>query len=198
MIELGEIFSVHRGQVTGSNETWIAAPGHTTLPDRFLFPTVTKAKDLIAAGAELLDSSRLRRVIDLPTSLDELPPEEREQIDLFLQCAKDADIDAGYVASHRRAWWSVGLREPAPILCTYMARRPPQFTLNTAGARHINIAHGLYPRVQISETDLRRVVAWLNDNVTTNAGRMYAGGLAKFEPREIERIKIPALGDIGK
>lgn len=39
----------------------------------------------------------------------------------------------------------MGLKEPAPVLCTYMARRPPQFTLNLCGARHINIAHGLYP-----------------------------------------------------
>jgi adenine-specific DNA-methyltransferase len=40
----------------------------------------------------------------------------------------------------------VRLRPPAPILATYMARRPPAFVHNLAGARHVNIDHGLYPR----------------------------------------------------
>ena len=87
----------------------------------------------------------------------------------------------------------VGLKAPAPVLCTYMARRPPQFTLNTCGARHINIAHGLYPREPMADGVLSRLVTWLNENVNTGSGRTYAGGLTKFEPKEIERLRIPTL-----
>ena len=38
------------------------------------------------------------------------------------------NADQSHVARHRRAWWSVGLKAPAPILCTYVARRPPAFS----------------------------------------------------------------------
>src|SRR5690606_17781640 len=104
-----------------------------------LFPSVTRAREVIAAGGELADASGLRRVIDLPRELDVFDRAERKRIDAFLGVARKAGVHEGYIARHRGAWWSVGLREPAAILATYMARRPPAFALNTARARHLNV-----------------------------------------------------------
>ncbi len=192
-IELGELFRVHRGQVTGANSIWIDGDHANALPERVKLPAVTKAKDLIQAGAHLQSAEILKRVIDLPPELDEFTAEEQQRISEFLLWARMQGGDQGYVARHRKAWWSVGLKVPAPILCTYMARRPPQFTLNSCDARHINIAHGLYPREQLPEPLMSRLVAWLNKNINTGSGRTYAGGLTKFEPKEIERLRIPNL-----
>ncbi len=192
-IELGELFRVHRGQVTGANGIWIASEHAQGLPDRVKLPAVTKARDLIQAGSSLQSAEVLRRVIDLPVELDECTEEEMKGVSAFLAWAKAQGADQGYIAQHRKAWWSVGLKAPAPILCTYMARRPPQFTSNTCGARHINIAHGLYPREPLEAGVLGRLVTWLNGNVGTDSGRTYAGGLTKFEPKEIERLRIPSL-----
>lgn len=192
-IELGELFRVHRGQVTGSNDIWIAGERANELPDRVKLPAVTKAKDLIQAGAHLHSDEALRRVIDLPVELDNFTRDERKRIDVFLSWAKTQGADQSYIAQHRKAWWSVGLKAPAPILCTYMARRPPQFTLNACNARHINIAHGLYPREPLPADVMALLVAWLNVNISAGSGRTYAGGLTKFEPKEIERLRIPSL-----
>lgn len=192
-IELGELFRVHRGQVTGANSIWIAGEHARGLPDRVKLPAVTKARDLIEAGAHLRSSEVLRRVIDLPPDLDDFTSEERRRISAFLSWAKTQGADQSYIAQHRKAWWSVGLKAPAPILCTYMARRPPQFTLNACDARHINIAHGLYPREPLAVSTLPRLVQWLNENINTGSGRTYAGGLTKFEPKEIERLRVPSL-----
>jgi hypothetical protein len=85
----------------------------------------------------------------------------------------------------------VGLRTPAPILATYMARRPPAIVRNPADARHINIAHGLYPREPLSHSVLDRLANALRSSITVCEGRTYAGGLTKFEPREMERLMIP-------
>ncbi len=192
-IELGELFRVHRGQVTGANDIWIAGEHATGLPGRVLLPAVTKAKDLIEAGAMLRSAAVLRRVIDIPADLDEFTKAERQRISRFLAWAKAVGADQSYIAQHRKAWWAVGLKAPAPILCTYMARRPPQFTLNTCDARHINVAHGLYPRHPLDDRLMARLVTWLNKNINTGSGRTYAGGLTKFEPKEIERLRIPSL-----
>jgi len=192
-IELGELFRVHRGQVTGANSIWIAGGHAAGLPERVKIASVTKARDLIQAGASLPSDDVLRRVIDLPLDLDEFTQDERQRIDAFLMWAKTNGADQSYIARHRKAWWAVGLRAPAPILCTYMARRPPQFTLNACGARHINVAHGLYPREALAPDALVALVAWLNENINTGSGRTYAGGLTKFEPKEIERLRIPRL-----
>lgn len=192
-IELGELFRVHRGQVTGANDIWIAGEHAKNLPDRVKLPAVTKAKDLIAAGAHLHSAEVLRRVIDLPAELDDFTKEERRRISAFLSWAKLNGADQSYIAQHRKAWWSVGLKAPAPILCTYMARRSPQFTLNACDARHINIAHGLYPRQPLTDGVMAHLVTWLNKNISTGSGRTYAGGLTKFEPKEVERLRIPSL-----
>jgi adenine-specific DNA-methyltransferase len=197
-IELGELCRVHRGQVTGANRIWIEGPHSEGLPPSVLFPAVTRARELFRAGAILADSSGLRRVIDLPLDLDAFDRSVRRAIDRFLEKAKAMGADIGYVATNRRAWWSVRLREPAPILATYMARRPPAFVQNKAAVRHINIAHGLYPREPLTDVVLGRLANYLSKWTQCSQGRTYAGGLTKFEPREMERLPIPDLETLSR
>jgi adenine-specific DNA-methyltransferase len=194
-VELGEICRVHRGTVTGSNATWVTR-GDVRLPESVLFPAVTKARELFEAGEVLSDPASLRRVIDIPVDLDELEPDERTLVDRFIRQAQKASVHTGYIAAHRRAWWSVGLRDPAPILATYMARRPPAFVMNAANARHINIAHGLYPRQELPVHALQRLSQCLRRSISLSQGRMYAGGLTKFEPKEMERLPVPDLDSL--
>jgi SAM-dependent methyltransferase len=191
-IELGELFRVHRGAVTGANVVWIEGEHTRGLPDAYLLPTITRARELIEASPLLRSPQHLKRVLDLPVDLGEIDPAYRRALNRFLKWAEAYGAKDSYIAQHRRAWWSVCLREPAPIIVTYMARRPPCFVRNLAGARHLNIAHGLYPREPIAESLVKKIIAELNRTVRMESGRTYAGGLTKFEPREIERLTIPA------
>lgn len=191
-IELGELYRVHRGQVTGSNGVWIAGQHSEGLPPAVLFPAITRAREVIAAEGLLDDASGLRCVIDIPADLDELDHSDRLAVQRFLKRAKEMGANKGYIASHRKPWWAVGLRDPAPIISTYMARRPPAFAVNRADARHINIAHGLYPRVPLSGELQTALVQFMQKNISQHSGRTYAGGLTKFEPREMERLFVPS------
>ena len=144
------------------------------------------------AGEKLTTADRLRLVIDLPEQLDERTnPHDRYLVDAYLDRLRKVHVDQGYIASNRAAWWRVGLKPPAPILATYMARRPPAFVRNIARARHINIAHGIYPRTPMSARQLDFLVDSLNKVSSLDGGRVYSGGLTKFEPREMERIAVP-------
>lgn len=190
-VELGELCRVHRGAVTGRNATWVVRPGDADLPEAVLFPSVTRAREIFEAGGTLASAAHLRLVVDLPAELDVFDGQDRRRVERFIRAARRAGAHDGYIARTRRAWWSVGLRGPAPILATYMARRPPAFTRNLAGARHINIAHGLYPRLEMAEPVIARLVESLRRTVSVHDGRTYAGGLTKFEPREMERLAVP-------
>ena len=190
-IELGELCRVHRGQVTGANKVWVTTGNPAGLPGRFLFPAVTRASELFRAEGTLATAARLRSVIDLPADLGELAPAELALVTRFLAEAEAAGAAASYIACHRKPWWRVRLRAPAPILATYMARRPPAFVRNVAGARHVNIAHGLYPREPLPPAALDGLAAYLRRSVTPGQGRTYAGGLTKFEPGEMERLPVP-------
>lgn len=192
-VELGELCRVHRGTVTGANATWITGREDATLPAAVLFPAVTRARELFDAGARLESLDGLRCVIDLPEDLDELDSSERRAVERFLRAARADNVHEGYIARHRKCWWSVGLRSPAPIIATYMARRPPAFVRNPAGAHHINVAHGLYPREPMPAAILDRLADALSASVTTAGGRVYAGGLTKFEPGEMARLAVPSV-----
>lgn len=190
-VELGDICRVHRGAVTGANATWITEADDPALPAVALFPAVTRARELFDSGGVLANCDDLRTVIDLPVDLDELDPDDRLLAEQFLRFAEKNGARSSYIARHRKPWWSVRLRSPAPILSTYMARRPPAFVRNPAGARHVNVAHGIYPREPMAEATLDTLAASLRASVSTTQGRTYAGGLTKFEPSEMQRIPVP-------
>ncbi len=192
-VELGEICRVHRGAVTGANSTWITDADDPALPPEVLFPSVTRAIELLSAADGVLSSTRgLRAVIDLPADLDMFDKADRLHINRFLRSAERRGVRSGYIARNRNPWWTVGLRCPAPILATYMARRPPAFVRNLAGAHNINAVHGIYPREPMSAATLDALAVALRDAAPTAVGRIYAGGLLKFEPSEMARICVPS------
>lgn len=193
-VELGEMFKVSRGQVTGLNRVWVEGSDTPKLPPQFLLPAITDAADITRAKDQALISPKgLRRVVSLPRDLSDLDRRDKAAVERFLDWARSLGAHETYIAKHRSPWWSVSYgKRVAPIVMTYMGRRPPAFALNAVGAKLINVAHGLYPKQELNEEQLRRVVAWLNNNVSLDDGRVYAGGLTKFEPSEAMRILVPA------
>lgn len=189
---VGDLFRVSRGQVTGCNKAWVAGDEAANLPERFLIPCITGAREIFDAhqcgGIHTTDG--LKKVVALPKDLNSLPSAESAKVRRFLEWAKRQGADQSYVAQHRNPWWSVKLHDPAPIVCTYMARRPPAFVRNHAGARLLNIAHGLYPKVPLTDEELNQLCAELNRSVLLSDGRTYAGGLTKFEPSSVEDLVI--------
>ncbi len=191
-LSLGDFFRITRGQVTGMNEVWVATPETASLiPERYLVPCVTGAREIIDSGGVLWDRSKLHRVVDLPANLAELTASERKGVDRFLKLARERGADATYIAAHRKPWWHVGLKAAPSVIMTYMGRRPPVFARNACGAAVINVAHALYPTKPMQVRELDAIVGWLNNNVRVDEGRTYGGGLVKFEPKEAMRIRIP-------
>ena len=191
-VELGEVCRVRRGAVTGANGVWVTDACDGRLPQEYLLPCVTKAKELFnAVNARLVVADALRRLVALPINLDHIDANTRALIDEFLREAEALGAHGGFVACHRNAWWSVEIPEPAPILATYMARRPPAFVRNLVGARHLNVALGLYPLHPMTPDNLDLLAATLGRSVTLGEGRSYAGGLTKFEPSDLSRVLLP-------
>ncbi|MEG1834454.1 MAG: methyltransferase domain-containing protein, partial [Burkholderiaceae bacterium] len=192
-LEIGRVFQVRRGQVTGNNKVWVHGMSYAApLPEAVLTPCITRGRELLdLAEPELSSLTKLKRLITIPAHWQNaFKDEPARQIAEFLSWAQDQGVAEGYIASHRSPWYSVRLPKPAPIVMTYMARRAPRFVLNSAGAGLLNIAHGLYPRVEMAPAELRRAVVALNAASDVRAGRSYAGKLVKFEPSDAMRMKF--------
>ena len=120
-----------------------------------------------------------------------LAPALREAATELMDRARRMGADQSYIAQQRPAWHAVGMREPPLAFVSYMGRRPPVFQPNPYRVSYLNIAHGLYPRIPISTTDLQRVLNHLNTSTGLYSGRVYGGGLAKFEPSDVARLRLP-------
>ena len=192
-VPLGELFRITRGQVTGMNAAWVLPPDQALLPPSLVVPAVTRAREIIdGALGEAVGVASLKRVARLPQDLGELTGRDHTLAQAFVQRARALGADQSYVARHRLPWHFLDLRPPPALLVSYMGRRPPVFRSNPYGLTYLNIAHGLYPRQPMAAALLDRIVAYLNAAVDIHSGRVYGGGLVKFEPSDVARLTLPA------
>jgi hypothetical protein len=104
--------------------------------------------------------------------------------------------------SRRRPWWCTEARDAPAILFTYLSRGDPRFVLNEARAAALTTflaVRPLPPPRGLSAADWTVCLcAALNAPGTLASlaarSRSYGGRTRKIEPRELERIELPALG----
>lgn len=191
-VEVGELFRVTRGQVTGANDVYVLDADQRLLPPTLVRPAVTRAREIIDGQVLTREGSAgLRRVVDLPADLDGLDADARQAALAFIDRARAAGAHAGYVARSRKPWYAVAMRAAPAAFVSYMGRRPPVFAANPFAVSYINIAHGLYPRQALTPASLAVVLAHLNCSTDLRSGRVYGGGLAKFEPSDVARLRVP-------
>lgn len=194
MVPLGSLARVHRGVVTGDNAFWVRRPDDLDgIPDTLTVPVIAHAREITGECMAQSSPESLGRLIVIPEDTGELDPASYEAARDIIAQGESRGVDAGYVARHRRKWWSIRPPQPPAILMTYMGRGKPTFVVNRRRLPMLNVVHGLYPRVDMTPKALDRLAAFLNESVDTAGGRTYCGGLVKFEPREAEAIMVPAL-----
>lgn len=196
-VPLGSLARVHRGVVTGNNAFWVRSREAVgDIPSELWIPVVSHAKEIMGDCIAQNAVEKLDCLITLPGDFSVLSAEARKAAELIVVQAKEQGVDKGYVASHRNPWWAVKPSRPPEIMMTYMARRPPVFVENKTGLSMLNVVHGIYLDETVPSEIVPSLVAFLNENVRSDEGRTYCGGLTKFEPREAEAILVPRMEEL--
>jgi adenine-specific DNA-methyltransferase len=74
-IELGELFRITRGQVTGRNDVWVLPAESDVVANELTVPAVTRAREIINGGVLAADArSRACKVVNLPRDLASSAP----------------------------------------------------------------------------------------------------------------------------
>ena len=114
----------------------------------------------------------------------------------YLRYGLSDDVAAhnGYLARHRSPWYIVDRRDPPPVVVTYMSRGGSRFIENETDARTLSNLHGLYFDVDLTDSEQRALLAYLNSEfaseVVRRSGRTYASGMDKIEPNELEGVPV--------
>ena len=194
LVPLGSIASVHRGVVTGNNKFWVRSGNDLDgIPATLTVPVVSHAREIMDGCVAKGQAGTLSRLITLPNNLETLSGNDLQAAKRIFAEGTRRGIDQGYVARSRRCWWSITPSAPPAIMMTYMARRSPKFVRNDLNLSMLNVVHGIYPKQELSDRALSRLITYLNNNVSMDDGRIYCGGLAKFEPKEAEALLVPRL-----
>jgi adenine-specific DNA-methyltransferase len=185
---IGSSFRVSRGQVTGDNSFFVLTRerARELRIEEFCVPVIASAREVLSSDGVIENDSQRRVALRIPHAVN---PAGVPALARYLAEGAARGVHRGYIASHRKPWYSIDYPRP-PIVATYMARRPPRFAYNADGLGVLNVLHGLYPRECMTEQRLRSTVARLNSMQTLFArhGRVYHGGLRKFEPSDLSAV----------
>jgi adenine-specific DNA methylase len=105
-------------------------------------------------------------------------------------------VQNAYKCRVRTPWWRVPTVPTPDLFLTYMDHERPRLVANRARVGHLNSLYGVklrHERKRLAQELLP--LAALNSVTLLGAevvGRSYGGGLLKLEPREADRLPLPA------
>lgn len=203
---LRSIASVRRGISTGANDFFVitsAEAARLGVPSKYLVRIIPTRIKLEASNFmfEKSDWDILDRqgkpcwLLHIPSdqTIDELPSKLKQ----YLREGERRRVPLVPTCKSRKQWFSLKLGQGSPLLVyTYMSRRP-RFLYNKAGTYILTNLLGVYPKNagRFSDSMARDFVAQLNRDFlkwirNEDAGRVYAGGLRKFEPGDLEQMPV--------
>lgn len=197
-VPLESLASFRRGIATGANNFFLISRKRLDEIDIKIercLPCVGRAnvvKGLIFCSADFERAASDGEKLLLLNLTDPLSVSEER----YVREGEEQDLPSRFLLANRRPWYSMEQRPVAPIWAAVFGRGDLKFVFNEAGVRSLTNFHCLYPKSQ-SITFQRALTLCLNSSSVREAsklhGRVYGGGLNKFEPNDLKGILVPDL-----
>lgn len=211
---LSDLFDIHRGIATGANKFFVISEDMADslgLPEGALKPILPSPRYL---GVDEIEADgkgypRIdRRLVLLDCNLSEEDVRQGyPELWSYLTEGVAQGVRERYLCRHRKPWYSQESRQPAPFLCTYMARQKSdktvfRFILNHSKAIAANVYLMLYPKPRLAEAiagdEVKMQAVWealssIDAECLIEIGRVYGGGLYKVEPKELAAAPADAI-----
>lgn len=195
---LGAVGKANIGFVSGANEFFVLTSGEAAswrLPEASLRPALIRARQVLGADVSTADIASLRAQGErclLWRPGERLSRSEKAYV--------ASGVELGYADRYkcrvRSPWYVVpGVVTPDAFL-TYMSDMVPRLSLNSARVTSSNTLLSVHLR-QVPKSLHRAFVTSFYNSATLlsceRVGRSYGGGVLKLEPREADRILVPAV-----
>ncbi|MDY7094773.1 MAG: N-6 DNA methylase [Acidobacteriota bacterium] len=124
------------------------------------------------------------------------PTAPSEAAQTHIQDGERQAVHTAYKCRVRKPWWVVPKVSVPDLLLTYMNHDTPRLVSNSARCLFLNSVHGVYLRNGLRKLGSSVLpVASLNSLTLLGAelvGRSYGGGMLKLEPKEADKLPVPA------
>lgn len=202
LIQLKEIGQVKRGIATGNNAYFTLNPlkiSELNLSDDVCLPCITKCADIKSLLFDNYEFEKLKmnnKKIYIFNGLNAKTNSDFE----YLRNGETAGFDKTYLTSHRKPWYSIEKKEPAPILLSVFCRNKLKVIRNTTNVRHLTTFHGFYFNKPENINFINLCFCYL---LTPTAQKLlfynkreYGDGLEKFEPNDLNNAYIININKI--
>lgn len=203
---LGDFFKVKRGVATGDNGFFIVKTDEARgrgIADDFLVPIMPAPRHL-PKGATRVGGSGLSLfscAADEETLRSAFPATWR-----YVGQGASQGVPSGYICRQRNPWYCCPRPAPAPFVVPYMGRTDGNFRFiwNEGGLVTANVYLNLHPlppyaaalRDSAALQAVWRVLNAIPPDVLSTHGRVYGGGLRKFEPRELMGLPADEVAEV--
>ena len=197
-VPLEELATFRRGIATGSNGFFLLSADRLKELGIGLdrcFPCVgieIDLKRLIYRAEDFEEAAAPGARLFLLNLSDPLTDEEQK----YVESGEEQSLTDRFLLKTRRPWYSMEQRKVAPIWSAVFGRGDLKFVFNEAGVRSLTNFHCIYPH-SIDPTFHKALTLCLNTTGSRESskmhGRVYGGGLNKFEPHDLKSIQVPDL-----
>ena len=208
VVRVGDLFTVRRGLETGANDFFILSGDRAAaIPGQWRLPILPSPRalpgDIIYASASGTPRDLPPRYLFSCDLSEEAARASSKAVAELLDEGRSRGIHLRDTCRCRTPWFRQERRAPAPLLLTYMGRGRKgasalRFILNESMALAPNVYLLLYPRPLLQPTGHTVRTIW--EHLRSSAldavlgeGRIYGGGLAKIEPRELMAVQLPGI-----
>ena len=197
-VSLEALASFRRGIATGANGFFLLSKDRVLSLginlDRCL-PCVGKASDvpgLIYRFSDFCAAANAGNKLFLLNLSDPLTDSEK----LYIRHGEQMSLTSRFLLANRRPWYSMEQRPVAPIWAAVFGRSDLKFVFNEAGVRSLTNFHCIYPK-SADVIFQQALTLCLNARSVREFaklhGRVYGGGLNKFEPNDLKSLQVPDL-----
>lgn len=113
----------------------------------------------------------------------------------YIKNGEREGVHLRHLTSHRKPWFAVEKRHPAPIWVSVFNRSGLRFVRNEAGVANLTTFHCIYPQPSLfNEVTTDLLFAYLISDtaklIFEDNMREYGNGLKKFEPNDLNKGKM--------
>lgn len=195
LVPLSTYGKVIRGIATGDNNyfTFNAQKQQQfEIANQYLWPCLTKANQASSSFFTTTNFEQLRlrgKHVYLLNVAQLTDP----AIKRYIQTGEQQGTHQKYLTSHRKPWYTLENRPPAPILVTVFNRNGLRFVRNEANVRNLTCFHGIYlDMFALAKIDI--LMAYLMTDIAkaifNDHRREYGDGLEKFEPNDLNQSLV--------